>query len=613
MILKGRLPAAMRGPGGVLIFVFLAGCASDDISAPLTFEPPASAVSYDVEVAGAPTAEIGDLLTQSLALYRRQEAGAQSLAFLDRRARDDVGTVKTVLRSFGYFEPAVNVTVTPPPAQDATAFVRLAIDPGRPFILTRHDLLLLDAGDVPPPGLDARELGSPVGKAAAAKPILDAEDAAVARLRTTGRPYAERRGRAAVADMDAAELEVDTRIFAGPYYVFGAPQIEGLERVEADYVRTYQTWEEGEPFDERKLIAFQRALIETGLFNSGTVRAPDEPPEGAATPVIVTLSEGKRRTVSAGVRFSSDIGPAVRGAFEHRNLFGANETIFSEAIVGLEEQSLSTRYTVPQFERPGQDFVAGLSLRHSDNDAFEETAATLTAGLQRDLTSNWRAGAGGLLEVSETRDANERTTFTLAGLPVFSTFDNSDDLLNPTRGTRLRADFTPFVGYASDGNIPAFLRFDSTASQYVSLTSDGHYVLAGRARFGSIVTESIDDVPAGRRLYSGGGGSVRGFSERSIGPRDANNDPTGGLSVLELGAEFRARAWGDLGFVTFLEGGAVNEEAVPTFSDGIELAAGAGLRYFSPVGPIRFDLAFPLNPRDGDDSFQFYISIGQAF
>jgi translocation and assembly module TamA len=119
-------------------------------------------------------------------------------------------------------------------------------------------------------------------------------------------------------------------------------------------------------------------------------------------------------------------------------------------------------------------------------------------------------------------------------------------------------------------------------------------------------------VPKNRRLYSGGGGSVRGYARREIGPLDAQGDPIGGRSVAEASLEMRSKLYGDIGGVVFVDAGTVDTESVPGFGE-VQYAAGVGVRYHSPVGPIRLDVAFPLNPRDTDDAFQLYFSIGQAF
>lgn len=616
-----RFPVILRGAFGALLCLAAAGCGGRDAGAPLTFERPETALDYDVVLEGAPSPEVDALLRQSLGLFRQQAEGVQSLAFLRRRATNDEETARRILRSFGYFEGRMLHAVADPAAAPAAsggqapkprASVTVTIEPGRPFLLARHGFRVIEDGGEAPAMPAPEALGSPLGAPAAAQAILDAEGAAVLHLRRTGRPYAERRGREAVTDLERAELEVDTTIAAGGLYRMGEPEFRGLDRVTERYLRTWQTWQPGDTFDERRLAEFQRDLVDTNLFDAVAVRPPEEPPEGGTTPVIVDVTEGPRRTVSAGARFSTDRGPAVRGTFEHRNLFGENETVTVEGFAGTDEQRLESRYRVPQFKRNRQDFVAAAGVRHVEFDAYDETAATVTAGLERQLTRMWDVGAGGLAEISETTDSEGRATFLLFGIPLFANYDGTRDFLNPTQGWRVRTDVTPFVGITDDDRTPFFVRLDAVASHYIALDDAANYVLAARARLGAIPAANLEDVPAGRRLYSGGGGSVRGYAERSIGPRDDSNDPTGGLSVVELGTELRARLWRDIGGAVFVEGGSVSEEVYFAFDD-LQLATGGGLRYFSPVGPIRFDVGVPLTRRDGDDAFHIYLSIGQAF
>ena len=141
-------------------------------------------------------------------------------------------------------------------------------------------------------------------------------------------------------------------------------------------------------------------------------------------------------------------------------------------------------------------------------------------------------------------------------------------------------------------------------------------MLAGRTRVGSIIGESRAEIPAPKRFYAGGGGSIRGYQFQKVGPLDDENDPLGGRSLLEVSVELRLRLTETLGVVPFIDGGTVFTE--PDFrteeDDTIRWAAGLGFRYFTLIGPLRLDFAVPLNKRDRiDDDFQFYVSIGQAF
>lgn len=625
----------------------LAACSSDTEFGEIEFDAPRTKIAYNAELRGVESEKIRDLMKEALQIYRREDDGAQSLAFLRRRAQGDEDLAIRIMHSFGYFEATVEVDVTGAQvvaadvddgdiadadaddaiteeagaedgtaeegASDPRAIATLIVTPGPQYTLEDHRFILTEPGvSEPAEPVVAASVGSPVGKAARAARILAAEQTAVARFRDAGRIYAERLGRDAVADPEADTLLVETVIATGAKYRYGPTTFEGAPSVKREYLETYIPWEEGEIVDLEQMAEVQRNLIRTELFNVGSAKTPQEPPEGDVAPVVVKLDEAPPRTISGGVRYNTDVGPAVRGGFEHRNLFGENETLTIEALAGLEEQSLETRYRVPQFARSGQDLVFGLDLRHIEDDAFDELGGTIAAGLERELSPELTVGAGVLFELSQIEDSTGENTSQLFGVPVFAAFDDTNDRLDPTKGFRLRGSVTPFGGRVDETPV-TFVVADASASTYYNISGDGAYVLAARGRLGSIIAGDLDVVSANRRLYSGGGGSVRGYRERFIGPLDANNDPTGGLSVAEAGVELRARISPSIGLATFVEAGAVSEEVVPVLDEGVQIAVGAGVRYFSPVGPLRFDVGVPVNPRDADDLFQVYISIGQAF
>lgn len=622
----------------LLCLLFLVGACTDE-TAPteIEFEQPETYIDYRVELVGVERQSIADLMKQALEIYRKRDRGAQSVAFLRRRAEGDVETVKKIMRSDGYFEADARFEIIPPEdgavanedakretagtdandesAEEDTslALVRMIVEPNRRYTLAAHRFLLVETGaGVAPAAPDPAFLGSPVDKPARADRILEAESRAVDNLRAAGRPYAKRIGRDAVADPALAEIEVETTIATGSSYVYGPVTYIGVETIDREYLNTYIPFKEGELVSPDQLVEFQRDLMKTQLFDTGAATFPITPPDGPAAPVTVTLEEAKPRTVSLGALYSSDAGPAVTAGYEHRNLFGSNETVTVDGLVGLEEQSLATRYRIPQWSRPGQDLLFGFELRHIDDDAYEEYGGTISAGIERELTPELTIGFGGLAEIARITDDVGTRNSRLVGLPLYAAFDNTNDDLDPSKGLRARVAATPFAGVV--GDTPAgFTILDGSASTYFDLTGERRYILAARGRLGSILAGDFDVVAANRRLYSGGGGSVRGYAERFIGPLDADDDPTGGLSVAELGVEMRARVSDTIGLVGFVEAGAVSTELFPALDEGVQVAVGGGVRYFSPIGPIRFDVGVPVNPRGVDDFFQFYISIGQAY
>jgi translocation and assembly module TamA len=143
----------------------------------------------------------------------------------------------------------------------------------------------------------------------------------------------------------------------------------------------------------------------------------------------------------------------------------------------------------------------------------------------------------------------------------------------------------------------------------------GDLVLAGRLHMGSIVGANRGRIAPNRRFYAGGGGSVRGFNFQGVGPRDADGAPTGGNSVTEAAIEgrYRFQAFGnDLGVVAFVDAGDVDPGTTPRF-DNLRVGVGVGVRYFTSFGPVRIDVAMPINRQEFDPKVAFYVSIGQAF
>ena len=636
-------------PIALLLAVAVAGCGSSEtVDDSVDFEPPETTVEYTTVVTGAPTETIQDLLEQSLLLYRRQEGGAQSLAFLRRRATGDIETTQKILRSFGYYGAKVETKVDlidpgsvesqetgDEPASDSAtgttagtgesgdepeqpeldvAVAEVLIDAGSQFVLSEHRVSLKDTDDDGVPELaPAKEFGSPVGEGAEAAKILSAENAMVARLRREGRPYARADGRSALADRSTATIEVETGISTGPEFAYGPIVFEGAPNVEDDYLLTYLPWEEGERIDAQQLSEYQRRLLSTQLFSAGRVSLPDEPPEGEEAPVTVFLEEAPRRSFRVKLEYNTDKGVGGAIGYRHRNLFGRNETFDLQADSTIDEQIATAKLTFPQFYRDGQRFGIQLQARRIEDDRYDELGGTFSAGIERKVSERWTVGAGGLIEYSIIDDTGiVEEEARLAGIPLFARYDGSNDLLDPTDGERFRFSITPMGGQWLDDTI-GFVTLDGSASAYRPVAWDDRVVVASRGRLASIVGENLREVPPTRRLYSGGGGSVRGYQQYFVGPVDFLNSPIGGLSVVEMNGEVRSRVWGDLWLVGFVDAGSVSLDSVPSFEEGVQVAAGTGVRYASPIGPIRADLAFPINRRDVDNTFEFYISIGQAF
>jgi translocation and assembly module TamA len=457
--------------------------------------------------------------------------------------------------------------------------------------------------------LDALE-----GQAARASDVIDAERKAIQMLANAGYPFAKILPRRAEVDHGRATIAVTVNIDPGSYHSFGRTVFSGLQTVEEVYLTRLLPWVEGVPFDLSKLGNYRQSLIDTRLFTSVKVEpAAASETSGEALDVSVTVEQGALRTIGTSLSYARDEGFGGGVSWQHRNIFGQGETLDLLAEATELNQLASASLSKPAFHRSDQILKTGLSLLHEDSDAFEEYSATVQVGLTRDLWSSWRGGIGVSVEAAELTDAFGTQQSYLLGLPLSLTRDQTDSLLDPKRGYRLGFEVTPYVGQFSGTAL--FTRASVTGTYYYPLSDDARpVVLAARLKVGSVIGEQSQNIPANKRFYAGGGGSVRGFGYQLLGALDVDNDPIGGRSVIETGLEARVPVTDALSVVPFIDSGLVSPSVTPSLSEKPRVGAGLGVRYATPVGPLRLDVAIPVNRRQGvDSSFQFYISFGQAF
>ena len=230
-------------------------------------------------------------------------------------------------------------------------------------------------------------------------------------------------------------------------------------------------------------------------------------------------------------------------------------------------------------------------------------------GLTHVFSDELSAEAGITYRYSEiTDDLGQREVQHLL-LPLRATWDRRDDPLNPREGLYLDVELTPFTGLDQGGG---GARLYADLRDYLTLGDSGRFTLAGRAQLGTVAGASVIDVPADMLFYSGGAGTVRGQSYQSLGVDLSPTVTVGGRSFVGVSGEVRAMVNDSVQAVAFADAGFVGEDALGAGTGEWHGGAGIGARYFTAVGPIRVDLATPLDEDAGQD-FEIYIGIGQAF
>lgn len=579
-------------------------------------------LNYEVSFEGPLPDDLKTLLPQVSQLVALQERPPISHAGLEGRIRRDLTLLQEALRSEGYYEATIDWRIDDAPEPGEPLRVVMTVHPGELFRIQHFTLEF-------PPGAQLeglqqpslKEIGIEIGMPARAAAVVDAERKFVRYLQDNGFPNAAAGGRKVTVDLDTHEMSVTLRMEPGDLAVFGPLAVEGNENVDPEYLSEVVAWPEGERYSARKLEQARQRIAATGLYDSVSLTTPGTVEPDGTLPATLALQERPPRTVGVGLSFTTaygDKGLGIGGEafWEHRNLLGKAESLRFELELSVVLQRVAALFRKPRFYDPDQSLVLSAEIRREDNEAYKEEALQIFGGIERRLSRYLTLTTGPSFEAltvtgQDPNDLSKNQHFLVYSLPTVLTWDSRDDPFNPTRGVAATASLTPSLATLTDTAF--YTTVDLTASTYYAPFGDDSVVLAGRGRFGSIVGADLASVPISKRFFAGGGGSIRGYKLYSVGPEDAEGDPTGGLSVFEMNLETRFRFYEDYGLVLFLDGGQVYEERLPSLDETPLFSAGIGFRYFTALGPIRLDIAMPINKRSSDQVMQFYVSIGQSF
>ncbi len=534
-----------------------------------------------------------------------------------RRANQAADDATALLRSEGYYDAIVEPDVTSGPVPRPVVRVTL----GPRFRI--KDLSI----DWAPPGPDAEArkaalaaLSLKAGATGRAADIVAAEGRAIAALEKLGYADAAIRPREVVVDHADQTVKPTFHVAAGDRVRLGAVRLMSKARVRERWLEGLATWKPGAIYHPALLAKLQKRLLDTGAYESATVAlAPPSVGEGQMRSVEVTLVDRKPYSLELGAGYSTTEGSGLDAKLTRYNRLGRGDSLILTARLYDIEQKLDLEQDLPDWRGVDQTLKIGGGFLGDRTAAYDDIGGGVRADVVKKFTQTTTFTVGGALDYASTR---EKTAVNLQAVPVGETLnlfiatttaaftlDRSNSILNPTRGWRVQAEADPTL-IAGDRNLE-YVKVEGQVSGYWPLGA--HWpVLAARVQLGSIVGGSLPDVPSDRRFYAGGGGSVRGYSYQGVGPRLSDNTPVGGLSVTEASFEVRQPLSRRLGLVVFADAGALGETSTPTFTD-LAVGVGAGVRYDLGFGPLRLDLATPLNARHGDSPVQLYISIGQAF
>ncbi|MCK0198101.1 autotransporter assembly complex protein TamA [Ancylobacter sp. 6x-1] len=568
------------------------------------------------------------------ALKLRPPSGAAGLV---RRAQADFDRITVALYSAGYYAGTIRILVAgkPPDAPDIFTTVEAArkrgpvqvavtVNPGPLFNF--GTIALIDARTRGPlqnaPSL--RSLGLEPGTPALADNVVRAEARLVDVWRARSYPFARIVNKDVVADHKTQKLNVTLTLDTGPYATFGTFSVTGADFLPPRFIEDRVWIAPGTPYSPDLLNRLRRRLLEIPAIASVRIHEGDKLDAQGRLPVTIEVSPREPYYVGFSATYSTTEGSAINGYWGARNLFGGAETLRLDASAswfGTKPEAvpdadpfgykLAATFTKPGIITAQEDLVAEAAVLREVTNAYVQEGGTLLAGIRHNFSDRLSVQVGVDLATGTVEDTQGTHDASVVGVPVELKWDTTNDLLNPSEGFRLSAKLEPFAKLGDAGAGPFLAQ--GSFSTYYGIDQDNRYILAGRVAGGSLMgVDDIYDVPAMRRFFVGGGGSVRGYDYQAISPRDENDDIIGGLSFFEASAELRIRVTDTIGVVPFMDMGSAFASETPDFS-GIKYAAGLGLRYFTAVGPLRLDVAFPLNKEPGDSAYGVYVSLGQSF
>jgi outer membrane protein assembly complex protein YaeT len=527
--------------------------------------------------------------------------------------------------------------------------ITVSIDEGEPMRVERVDLAGFDA--LPPQHRQSLQeqlplkTGQPLDRA-----LLQASrEAALDELKDHGYPYASVRIAEAPGTTERVRV-VSLTAEPGPLAHFGPIEISGNSSVSENVVRRQLTYRPGQLFRQSALLESQRKLYGPELFDFANVeplRTEDKPAE---VPTRVTVTEGKHQKVNFGIGYGTEESGRVQVDWRHVNFLGGARTMGVLARYSGLDRGVRLNFKEPYFFGPRNDIALSGQSWHSDEPAFKLD----TNGGRATISRHFRRGGGPVLRSRPTTTlsftyANERESYEISNAAL-NDLTFRDELialgLDPRKGTgqgtrsAISLDggrnttnnlLDAKQGYVASIHLEQAGRWLAGSYDYYEVTTEARMyrsignrlVAAGQARLGSI--DALGDpetkVPFFKRYFLGGATNLRGWGRFEVAPLSGKGLPIGGHSFFNFSTELRANVWRSFGAVIFLDGGNVWSNRWDFNLNDMRYDIGPGLRYQTPIGPLRADLGFQLNPipglqvngKDEARHLRFHFSIGQAF
>ena len=535
-------------------------------------------------------------LLSSIALYRQQDQGRLTTArvrSLYKRAEQEL---KAALQVHGYYKPEITSSLKEDEKEWNAEFL---INPGQPVMIKAIQFELTGKGKDDEAFLKAIENfplreGEQLNHSVYEAGKLTIENLAAER----GYFDAVWSLHTIQVDVEKNSARIQLHYDTGPRYEFGEITIPETV-ITRDVLEKMIPFKTGDPYDSRLLISLSQKLKDSDYFNDVVINPQLDALRNKQVPIDIKLTAKPRNSFRVGAGFGTDTGPRLVGAWDSHYFNNRGHRIETDLRLATVLSSLSGSYRIPYFLNRDAELAITSLISHEDTDA--RRSDDFKAGLQH-LKKRWGWNENvGLTYQFEDFDIAGKTETSQLLMPSLGYWKSvSDDPIYTREGYRLSGD----IRGAAEGVISSvsFAQLLLRGKYITSIGDRGRFITRGA--LGATTVSDFNAFPASLRFFAGGDNSIRGFDYEELGPRDNNGQVIGGryLAVGSLEYEHRIlEKWSGAVFTDF--GNAFNH-----FSDRFEYSVGTGVRWHSPIGLIRVDVAAGIS--NADLPIRLHIVVG---
>lgn len=555
----------------------------------------AARVTLNVEAPDGDVAETAKVAPE-LSQYVDKDVSSAQIRRLFASADDQI---REALEPLGYYDARVESDLQKPGA-DGTWKATFRVTPGNPVIVEDVRIVVPEpAGGQPEvkAALDAflPKKGDRLDHTAYERSKTQVDTA----LRTTGYLAAELTRHRVAVTKSANTAEIDLEWEPGERHRFGAVDFSAAQFPET-FLQRYVPWKDGAFYTGDQLIEFQQQLVDADYFSSVAVTPRLKESKRAVVPIDVLLIPAKRTVYTSTLYVSTDKGPGVRLGAQRRWLNKRGHKLGGEIEYSKQLQEISTNYRIPDPGPKNRHFDFGAGYRDEETDTSTSRMARLAATEVRDPWKGFTRTLGlqylnGNFEIADTQ--GETSLLYAEGL---LTRRKSDDPYFPTSGYSLLYGLRVATeALLSDTTL---IQVRAEGKGLTQVGERGRFIT--RAALGAMAVDKFDALPPELRFFAGGDRSLRGFDYQQIGETNAAGGVIGGEYLVSASAEYEHYFHEDWGAAVFVDAG----DAFTSRFD-VNVGAGVGVRWKSPVGLVRLDVAHAV-VTDLEKEWRIHVVIG---